>query len=98
MVINIDKTHRVKKTKYGWLPQWKSGWFIWKNYRLCTADTQMGSLIEYSEQRTPPVFETSENAVNFVNKAIKAGYKGTFYQDFDTYIPGLKPEWEWYTV
>ena len=53
MVIKLDKNHRVKKTKRGWLPQWKQSWFVWRNYRLCTADIQMGNLIEFSEQKTP---------------------------------------------
>ena len=98
MVIKLDKNHRVKKTKLGWLPQWKRGWFIWRNYRLCTADTQMGNLIEFSEQKTPPVFDTSDHALDFIKKAIAGGYKGSFYQDFDTYLPGLKDWWEWYTA
>ena len=68
MVIKLDKNHRVKKTKLGWLPQWKQGWFIWRNYRLCTADTQMGNLIEFSEQKTPPVFDTSDHALDFIKK------------------------------
>ena len=89
MATYIDKTHRVKKTKEGYLPQWKAGFLRWKPYEYWYADTVMGHMSIYSPLYRDPVFETEHNAIEFLQKAIKAGDNGKYHQEYDEYMPGL---------
>jgi hypothetical protein len=89
MATYIDKKHRVKKTDRGYIPQWKAGWFRWKPYEYWYADTVMGPMSIYSPLYRDPVFETEETAIEFLQKAMKAGDNGKYHQDFDECMPGL---------
>lgn len=85
----IDKKHRVKKTDGGYLPQWKPGWFFWKPYAYWYADVVMGPMTMYSPLCRDPLFETEEDAIEFIKKAMKAGDNGKYHQEIDECMPGL---------
>jgi len=87
MATYIGKTHRVKKIDGYWVPQWKKGFLRWSKYILMTADTAMGHAEIYSKSIYDPIFHTEQQAIDFINKAIKQGYKGKFYIGFDDAYP-----------
>lgn len=90
MTTYYDKTHRVKKTKNGYLPQWKAGFLRWKPYRLMVADIVFSHWCTYSEWREPPVFETESGAIGFLKKVAETAYKDVYYAGLDEILPGLK--------
>lgn len=90
MMTYYDKTHRVKKTKNGYLPQWKAGFLCWKPYRLMVADTAFAHWRIYSEWREPPVFETESYALGFLKKVAATAHKDVYYKGYDELLPGLK--------
>ena len=54
-------------------------------------DTAIGHCELYSESIYVPIFHTEQQAIDFINKAIKQGYKGKFYIGFDDPYPeGLR--------
>jgi hypothetical protein len=57
------------------------------------ADTAMGHCELYSESIYGPIFHTEQQAINFINQAIKQGYKGKFYIGFDDAYPEGLASW-----
>lgn len=88
-VVYIDKKHRVKKTKNGWLPQWKK-FIFWHTYSMCICDIDSKGFLSFNNLSHPPYFETDKHAIEFVKKTINAKTEGCHYVDFyDTYPDGL---------
>lgn len=92
MATYVDKTHRVKKVGKVWEPQWKVGFLRWKPYELWVPVLSICNLESYAHRRTSPRFDTEENALNFLWKAIYGGNEGQYHQAFSDFIPGLVDE------
>ena len=58
MTVYFDKTHRIKKIDWWWVPQWKRGFLRWSRYKLMVADTAMVSMELYSESWRDVMFHT----------------------------------------
>ena len=88
-IIRIDRKHRVKKTRNGWLPQWRK-FLFWRPYTLWVCDNCIGGMEMYDKRQRPPYFKTDKDAVEFVKTAIDAGYEGCYHIGFDmTYPNGI---------
>jgi len=95
----LDNTHRVKEHKGWFFPQYQTRAFLffkkWVNYDVRLVDTQMGNMCLYDSPRLA-VFDSEDNAMAFLKKAVAQGYDGTYYQDgMDETIIGLDLYWQW---
>jgi len=89
MATYVNKTHRVKKVGKFWEPQWKSGFLKWKPYVLWVPVLSICDMESYAHRIDPPRFDTEEDAMNFLHKAMSGGYEGQYHQSFSEVIPGL---------
>lgn len=87
MVIEIDKKHRVKKTAWGWLPQWRK-YFLWHSYTIWHADVECGLFTEYDKWQSPPYFKDEKYAVEFVKSAIdRSDCDGAYFIEMNEGYP-----------